>query len=347
MTIDEFLTSNKNSCELDRDYILKVKYNDNIDYIFKTDYGKLDFDKNLKCVGIFNKSNKKLYGSSFEFNSPYNKESMSNFYSGTIGQIKIDLYKGADKLLNNYIKDNLKTLKEMAKDSFDKFISSKEDYESIKKEAVNKYIYHSDNNQIQFNISSSKYERNNDMHELIMRSLEFPEETMYNVFEEYINSEEKTERLYSRVSGIPNIELTVKERIGARLLEKTLEDKLILELKNDPNNEYKKKHDIIEAIKDLDAQMLTINLCHDGNEITFKYPREQLYNFWLSDYNIPEVSKREELKQIYANTNFYRDFDIKDIKSITFRKQIIYEEKKELELNNKKEEPDIVDDMFD
>ena len=180
-----------------------------------------------------------------------------------------------------------------------------------------------------------------------MRSLEFPEETMYNVFEEYINSEEKTERLYSRVSGIPNIELTVKERIGARLLEKTLEDKLILELKNDPNNEYKKKHDIIEAIKDLDAQMLTINLCHDGNEITFKYPREQLYNFWLSDYNIPEVSKREELKQIYANTNFYRDFDIKDIKSITFRKQIIYEEKKELELNNKKEEPDIVDDMFD
>ena len=40
MTIDEFLTSNKNSCELDRDYILKVEYNDNIDYIFKTDYGE-------------------------------------------------------------------------------------------------------------------------------------------------------------------------------------------------------------------------------------------------------------------------------------------------------------------
>src|SRR5699024_4231122 len=186
LTIDEFLTSNKNSCELDRDYILKVKYNDNIDYIFKTDYGKLDFDKSLKCVGLFNKSNKKLYGSSFDFNSSYNKDSMSNFYSGTIGQIKIDLYKGADKLLNNYIKDNLKTLKEMAKDSFDKFISSKEDYESIKKEAVNKYIYHSDNNQIEFNISSSKYEQSNDMHDLIMKALENPEETIYNVFEEYI-----------------------------------------------------------------------------------------------------------------------------------------------------------------
>ena len=202
-------------------------------------------------------------------------------------------------------------------------------------------------NEIEFHVSSSKYEQSNDMHDLIMKSLEKPEETIYKVFEEYINNEEKTERLYSRVAGIPDINLTVKERIGARLLEKDLEDKLILELKNNPNNEYKKKHDIIEAIKDLDAQMITINLCHDGKEITFKYPREQLYNFWLSSYNIPEVSKREELKQIYANTNFYRDFNIEDIKSISFRKQIIYEDKKELELNNKKEEPDIVDDMFE
>ena len=60
-----------------------------------------------------------------------------------------------------------------------------------------------------------------------MKALENPEETIYNVFEEYINNEEKTERLYSKASGIPDIKLTVKERIGARLLEKDLEDKLI------------------------------------------------------------------------------------------------------------------------
>ena len=142
------------------------------------------------------------------------------------------------KLLNDYIQDNLQTLKQIAKDSFNKFISSKEDYESIKKEAVNKYIYHSDNNEIEFNISSSKYERDNDMYDLIMKSLEKPEETIYKVFEEYINNEEKTERLYSRVSGIPDINLTVREKIGVRLLEKDLEDKLILELKNNPNFEY-------------------------------------------------------------------------------------------------------------
>ena len=60
MTIDEFLVSNKTSHEFDRDFVLKVKYNDNIDYIFKTNYGKVDFNSNLKCVGIFNKINNKL-----------------------------------------------------------------------------------------------------------------------------------------------------------------------------------------------------------------------------------------------------------------------------------------------
>lgn len=347
MTIDEFLISDEISHEFNRDYVLKVKYNDNIDYIFKTNYGRLDFNSDLKCVGLFNKINNKLYGASYEFNGTFNKDMYSNFYAGTIEQIRIDLYKNADKLLNMYIQDNIESLKEIGRKYFNEFISHKEHYNDIKNESAKKYIYHLDDYELEFNVNTSKYEKSNDMNKLMMKYLELPEKTEYKVFEEYINNEEKTEWLYSRVSGIPNIKLTVKERIGARLLEKDLEDKLILELKNDPTNEYKKKYDIIEAIKDVDAQMLTINLSHDDKKITFKYPKDQLYNFWFSDYYIPEVSKREELKQIYANTNFYRDFVLEDIKSISFRKQILYEDKKELELNNEKEEPDIVEDMFD
>lgn len=346
LTIDEFLLSNKTSHEFDRDFVLKVKYNDNIDYIFKTNYGKLDFNSNLKCVGLFNKINNKLYGASYEFNGTFNKDMYSNFYAGSIESIKVNLYKNADDLLSLYINDNATSLKKLAKEKFDKYISYKEHYNNIKSEAAKKYIYNSNENELEFNIETSKYERSKDMNNLIMECLEFPEETEYRVFEEYINNEENSERLYSTVSGIPNIELTVKERIGARLLEKDLINEFIFELKNDPTNEYKKKHDIIEAIKDVDAQMLTINLCHEGKEITFKYPKDQLYNFWFSDYHIPEVSKREELKQIYANTSFYRDFALEDIKSISFRKQILYEDKKELELNNEKKEIDIVDDMF-
>lgn len=272
MTIDEFLVSNEVSHEFDRDYVLKVRYNNNIDYIFKTNYGKLDFNKDLKCVGLFNKSNNKLYGASYEFNGTFNKDMYSNFYSGTIEQIRIDLYKNADKLLNNYIQDNSKSLREIAKETFDKFISHKEDYNSIKENAVKNYIYQLDNDTLEFKVNTSKYERSSDINKLMMKYLEFPEETEYKVFEEYINNEEKTEYLYSK---------------------------------------------------------------------------DQLYNFWLSDYHIQEVSKREEIKQMYKDERGFDDFHLEDIKSISFRKQILYENNKELELNNEKEEPDIVDDMFD
>lgn len=345
MTFDEFLVSKEISQEYDRDFVTKVKYNDNIDYIFKTNYGALNFNSELKCVGLFDKKNNKLYGSSYDFDGRFNKDTYSNFYAGSIESIKNNLYQNADKLLNTYINDNPKTLRNMVKEIFDKFISYKGNYDSIKEHAVKNYIYNLDNNELEFHVSASKYERTNDINKLTMEHLEFPEETEYRVFEEYINNEEKTECLYTREGN--NIELTVKERIGVRLLEKDLEDELILGLNNDPTNEYKMKHDIIESIKDVDAQMLTINLCHNDKEITFKYPKDQLYNFWLSDYHIPEVSKREEIKEMYKDERGFDDFYLKDIKSISFRKQILYENNKKLELNNKKEEPDIVDDMFD
>ena len=334
MTFDEFLVSREVSKEFDRDFVTKVKYNDNIDYIFKTSYGGLHFNSELKCVGLFDKKNNKLYGSSYDFTGMFNKEMCSNFYVGSIESIKNNLYKNADELLNKYINDNQQTLRNMAKDIFDKYISYEGNYNSIKEIAIRNYIYDLDNNELEFHVNTSKYERNNDVNKLTMQQIEFPEETEYKVFEEYINNEDKTECLYSR--EVNNIELTVKERIGISLLEKDLEDKLILELKNDLANEYKMKHDIIESIKDIDAQMLTIDLCHKGKEITFKYPKDQLYNFWFSDYHIPEVSKRQEIKEMYKDEKGFNDFHLEDIKSISFRKQILYEDKKELELNNEK-----------
>ena len=57
-------------------------------------------------------------------------------------------------------------------------------------------------------------------------------------------------------------------------------------------------------------------------------------------YLTPKVSRDKLLK-------IYNDFHLEDIKSISFRKQILYENNKELELNNEKEEPDTVDEMFD
>ena len=345
MTFDEFLVSKETNNVFDRDFVLKVKYNDNIDYIFKTNYGGLNFNSDLKCVGLFNKINNKLYGSSYEFNGMFNKDFYSNFYAGSIESIKNDLYKNADILLNKYINDNSKILREIAKEKFEKYISYKSNYDAIKENAVKNYIYNFDNKELEFHVNSSRYERNNDLNKLTMDELEFPEETQYKVFQEYINNDEQTEYLYTREGN--NIELTVKERIGVRLLEDDLEKSLLLELKNEPTHEYKMKHDVIESIKDIDAQMLTIDLVHKGNEIIFKYPKDQLYKFYFSNYYIPEVSQREKIKEMYKDERGFDDFHLEDIKSISFRKQILYENNKDLELNNDKNELDIVEDMFE
>ena len=95
MTFDEFLVSKETIEEFDRDFVTKVKYNDNIDYIFKTNYGGLNFNSELKCVGLFDKKNNKLYGSSYDFNGMFNKEMYSNFYVGSIESIKNNLYKNS------------------------------------------------------------------------------------------------------------------------------------------------------------------------------------------------------------------------------------------------------------
>lgn len=344
MTFDEFLVSKELSKEFNRDFVTKVKYNDNIDYIFKTSYGGLNFNSELKCVGLFDKKNNKLYGSSYDFNGTFNNGMYSSFYTGSIESIKNNLYKNADKLLNTYIKENSENLRSIVKETYEKYISYEGDYKRIKDQAVKNYIYNFEKNDLEFHINTSKYDRNNDTNKLIMDYIESPKETEARVFEEYINNENKTERIYS--SEINAIELTAKEKIGIRLLEKDLEDKLILELENDPSNEYKIKHDIIESIKNIEAQMLTIDLCHNGKDITFKYPKDKLYSFWLSDFYITEVSKREEIKEMYKGERGYEDFYLKDIKSISFRRQILYENSKNLELNNEKK-VDIVDDMFD
>ena len=72
-----------------------------------------------------------------------------------------------------------------------------------------------------------------------------------------------------------------------------------------------------------------------------------MYNFYFSDYRIQEVSKRNEIKEMYKDERGFDDFYLEDIKSISFRKEILYKTNKDLELNNEKEEVDIVDDMFD
>lgn len=349
LNIDEFLTSNKEIENIGKTDIIKIKYNENIDFIYKPEWGKFEYNKKLEFLGIFEKITKKLYGYSFEFQSNYAKELYSNYYAGTIPSINTNLINGADIYLKNYIEENKLQLINNSKKIFDKYFADESNKQKLKENSIHNYIYQEDNSEINFSVKDDYYEEN--IKDLIIEYIQNPIETSKNVFEKYINNEKKKKSLYIN----SNYEkVTVQEYIGVMLQICQYKDILLQELIDNPNNEYKKKHDIIASIKDLDAQMITITLKHDKEMVVLKYPRYVLKEMELYESYIPDLKVRDKVEKLYKNMCYQEKDDtfIKEIVKIEYKKKTIYEDKKLLDLendlsNNIEETHDIVDDMFD
>lgn len=349
MNIDEFLTSNKEIENIGKTDIIKIKYNENIDFIYKPEYSKFEYDRKLEFLGFFEKITQKLYGSSFEFRSIYAKELYSNYYAGPISSIGTNLINGADIYLKNYIEENKLQLINNSKKIFDKYLADESNKRKLKENSIHSYIYHEGNSEINFSVKDDYYEDN--IKDLIIEYIQNPIETSKNVFEKYIDNEKKKKFLYIN----SNYEkVTVQEYIGVMLQICQYKDILLQELIDNTNNEYNKKHDIIGSIKDLDAQMITITLKHDNEMVVLKYPRNTLEKMYLYEWNIPDLKVRDKVEKLYKNMYGQEKDDtfIKEIVKIEYKKKTIYEDKKLLDLennlsNNIEETHDIVDDVFD
>lgn len=142
--------------------------------------------------------------------------------------------------------------------------------------------------------------------------------------------------------------ITPKEWIGFRLLKSEFAYTLQKEIMNNPSQENKKKHDIINAIKNLDAQMLTITLKHNDEIITFKYPKRYIYDLDYSDWQIPDLKIRAKVQELYRNINNKDNVFVSEILKIEYSRKVIYEDNKLLELdsNLEKGNQDITDEMF-
>ena len=346
MNFNEFLLSNDVGHQFEKNYIVKVKFNDSIDFIYKPTYGELEYQHELEFIGLFDKEHKALYGSSYYFT--YEKELNTDYYKGSIEDIEKKLFEDATNFLNKYIEENKENLMKLSKHVFDKFISSENNSSSIKNKAINDYIYQKEK-KLEFSITFYKYER--EMKKVIISYLKNPEQIAYKIFDEYINNDSKNERYYTHDCGEPDFQLTKKEYIGVKLLENKFRNNLVQELKENPNNEFKKKYDIINAIKDLDAQMITLELKHNNETVIIKYPRTQLYNLNFSSWYIPEVKTREIVKKLYSDVRGFDDFLLEDIVSIQYSRKVLYEDKnllnKDIEQNKEDNIPDIVDEIFD
>lgn len=349
MNIDEFLDSDKTVGRIGKNSILKIKYNENIEFIYKPSYGKFEYGNELNFLGFFEKITKKLYGSSLDFRSEYSKEMYSNFYESSIELIGKKLKDGANIYLNKYIEENKLQLTTIGKEIFDKYIATEWNYNNIQNNIIHDYIYNEQNKKMSFSINSNNYEKNTK--ELILRYVQNPIETAKEIFNEYINTTEEIESIYY---GDSYHNISVKEYIGATLLENQFKDSLLQQLKNNPNNEYRKKRDIVQSIKDLDAQMITITLKHNNELINFKYHKRLLNNMEFYGSYIPDIKIRDKLEQLFTGTwGTKRDnLFIKEIVKIEYKKKVFYEDKELLNLDEnisiKSEEThDIVEDMFD
>lgn len=346
MTFDEFLLSNETQHKFERNYIIKIKFTDFIDFIYKPKYGDFEYHNDLEFLGLFDYLGKKLYGSSYYFepNTSFSESTASKFYSGSIEYIMKNLKDSVGKMINNYIDSNQEMLMQLGQKTFDKYISIENNYDNIKSIATHNYIYSEELDDKEFTIDDYWYEKKAEK-ELTIEYLKNPLECTNKTYNEYMEGNQK---IYSQSYRDESFDVSTKEYIGVYLLKKKLEKQILNEYENNPNNENKKKHDIIKSIKYLDAQMITITLKHNKNTISFKYPKSTLNNMSFSIWNIPDLKVRNEVDEIYKNIHDDNVF-INDIAKIEYNRKVVYKDDKLLEINNelKKDEPDIVDDMFD
>lgn len=345
MTFEEFLISNEMVHQFNGTNILKIKYNDTIDFLYVPSYGKYEYNSNLKFIGLFDREHQNLYGSSYYLK--YAKEYENSYYKGDMIDLEKALLDDASTLLNEYIIENKGILMELSKDIFDKYIQIESNKSEINFHVITNYIYSKNDDKSKFSISEF-----NDLEKkkkLIISYIQNPQRTAQNLFEDYIN---KTDIRYSSFRcNNQDFKLSKKEIIGLELLVDKYKTAKIQELKENPNYEYKKKHDIISSIKDLNAQMITLTLKHNGETIDIKYPKKQLYNFFFSTWYIPNLQTREIVKDLYSDIGGYSDFLLEDIVSIHYNRKTLYEDKELLDNIAEKQEDEnnleAEDEMFD
>ena len=351
MTFDEFLLSNETNYrfpsnnEKERS-IIKIKYNNNIDFLYIPSYGDFEYGNKLEFVGMFERNTKKLYGNSFYLQGSYYKNIYSTLYESSISDVYDKVVNEANIILNSYIKENKDTLINNSKEIFIKYIAFDENYREIESSVIKDYIYNNEN-EIKFSVSS--YRNEYEIKDIIMQYIQNASDTVRKIYDDYINNTEKSESLRWYEGNSPYYKVTVKDYIGIRLQEQKLYNDLLEELKNNPNNEYRKKHEIIQSIKDVDAKYFTITIKHNDKFCTFKYPQNLLYNMDFYEWHIPDLQIRNEVENLYKDISWNKDETfMKEIVKIEYSRKVLYEDNKLLDKeNNIQETHDIVDEMFD
>lgn len=335
MTFNEFLNSEEKIKEFKDVTIIKINYNEKIDFLYEPSFDKLELDRDLKFVGLYDKANKKIYSSENGYVLTYKESLQSELYNGDINKLYKEIIDKLNIEYKKYIFENTESLLEEGESAFKRYIENESNLTNLKNRAITNYIYDNKIEKNNYKIDLENYR--NEYKEIVLNYIQEPEKTIDKLYQEYINKEFKSYIFAER-------EIKQKEYVGFYLQEDKYIENLTKEISNNPSNEQKKKHDIIQAINKIDAQMFNLTVERDNKRISFKYPKDQIYSFYFSSWRIPEVRTREQVEKMYGRWDREKEI-FNDIISISYRGKAIYEDK---EFENKKEiEQESEDEMFD
>ena len=107
------------------------------------------------------------------------------------------------------------------------------------------------------------------------------------------------------------------------MLENEFKENVIInEFEHNPKNEIKKIHDIIESIENIYAKELVLTVTKNNQTISFRFPKRELYSQSIWNMYIKNTSERKLVEELYDN----RDFSMKDIIKIEYRKKVLYKD---------------------
>lgn len=335
MTFDEFLNSDEKIKEFNDVTIVRLNYNEKIDFLYEPSYDELEIDRDLKFVGIYDKVNNKIYSSDNGYILTYKESLHSEFYNGDIDKIYKQIIDELNRKYKQYITENQEKLMERAENIFKSYVENSLNVETLRNRAITNYIYNNEAEKNNYKIELETYRCN--YKKIILEYIQEPEKTIDKLYDEYINKE-----FESYITKDRNI--NQKEYIGFMLQKDKYMENLTNEIRINPSRAQKKKHDIIQAIDKLDAQMFSVTIEKDNKRICFKYPKYQIYNFYFSSWRIPDVKTREEVEGMYDKWGSDKEI-FTDIISISYRGKTIYEDK-EFEKKNELEQ-ECEEEIFD
>ena len=118
----------------------------------------------------------------------------------------------------------------------------------------------------------------------------------------------------------------LNEYLGFKILRNEKIQELINAEAQNIHSLLTKKRNIKTALTLFDTKTVNVTVLHNGNELTFKYPTSSLKNFYISEYNIPDLTIRDKFRKLFSDKYYNDDEIISKIVRITFRNKELYNE---------------------